>query len=110
MSLEQRNKIVSIGDEETSLGFKLSGISQVFTEEPKQAASLLRTLSEDPEIAILIITEDVAKANRDLINRIQINPYPVIVEVPGKKAKYESAEDRVRALIKMALGIDVEAE
>ena len=110
MSSVQRNKIVSIGDEETSLGFKLSGISQVFTEEPKNAASILRSLSEDPEIAIMIITEEVAKANRALINRIKVNPYPVIVEVPGKKAKYESAEDKVRALIKMALGIDMESE
>ena len=110
MSSEQRNKIVSIGDEETALGFKLSGISQVFTESPQKAAPILRSLSEDPEVAILIITEEVAKANRVLIRRIQMNPYPVIVEVPGKKAKYESAEDKVRALIKMALGIDVETD
>lgn len=108
MSSPQRNKIVSIGDEETSLGFKLSGISEVYTIEPEKASSLLRSLSDNPEIAILIITEEVAKANVDLIKRIQLNPYPVIVEVPGKKAHYESAEDKVRALIKMALGIDIE--
>ena len=108
MSSPVRNKIVSIGDEETSLGFKLSGISQVFTEEPTKAGSLLRTLAEDPTIAILIITEEVAKANDAILHRIKLNPYPVIVEVPGKKAQYEGAEDKVRALIKMALGIDIE--
>jgi V/A-type H+-transporting ATPase subunit F len=108
MSVPQRTKIISIGDEETSLGFKLAGISEVYTEEPEKAASLLRSLAEDPELAILIITEEVAHANKDLIRRITINPYPVIVEVPGKKAQYESAEDKVRALIKMALGIDIE--
>ena len=59
-------------------------------------------------LTILIITEEVAKANKDVIRRIRVNPYPVIVEVPGKKAQYESAEDKVRALIKMALGIDIE--
>ncbi|MCG3215743.1 MAG: V-type ATP synthase subunit F [Candidatus Heimdallarchaeota archaeon] len=108
MSTQQRSKIVSIGDEETSLGFKLAGISEVFTEEPDKSAPLLRTLSEDPELAILIVTEEVAKANKDLIRRMRAEPYPVIIEVPGKKAKYESAEDKVRALIKMALGIDIE--
>ncbi|MHA2357330.1 MAG: V-type ATP synthase subunit F [Candidatus Heimdallarchaeaceae archaeon] len=108
MSTTHRTKIVSIGDEETSMGFKLAGISEVYTEEPDKCAQLLRSLSEDPEIAILIITEEVAKSNRELIKRISINPYPVIVEVPGKKAKYESAEDVVRSLIKMALGIDIE--
>jgi len=108
MSIPQRTKIISIGDEETSLGFKLAGISEVYTEEPEKASSLLRSLAEDPELAILIITEEVAKANKDVLKRITINPYPVIVEVPGKKAQYESAEDKVRALIKMALGIDIE--
>lgn len=108
MSAPQRTKIVSIGDEETSLGFKLAGISEVHTEEPEKASRLLHTLAEDPELAILIITEEVAKANEDMIKRIKINPYPVIVEVPGKKAQYESAEDKVRLLIKMALGIDIE--
>lgn len=108
MSVPQRNKIMSIGDVETSLGFKLAGISEVFTEEPSKAASILRKLADDPELAILIITEEVAKANEDLIRRIKINPYPVIIEVPGKKAKFDSAEDKVRALIKMALGIDIE--
>ena len=108
MSTPQRTKIMSIGDVETSLGFKLAGISQVYTEEPEKAAPILRKLAEDPELAILIITEEVAKANVDLIKRIQVNPYPVIVEVPGKKAKFDSAEDKVRALIKMALGIDIE--
>lgn len=104
----QRTKIISVGDEETSLGFKLAGISEVYTEEPEKAGTILRKVSEDPELAILIITEEVAKANSDLIKRIRMNPYPVIIEVPGKKAQYESAENKVQALIKMALGIDLE--
>lgn len=108
ISVLKRTKIVSIGDEETSLGFKLAGISDVYTEEPDKASHLLRSLAEDPEIAILIITEEVAKANEDVLRRIKINPYPVVVEVPGKKAQYESAEDKVRILIKMALGIDID--
>lgn len=107
-STPQRTKIVSVGDEETSMGFKLAGISEVYTEEPDEAGSLLRSLADDPELAVLIITEEVANANIDFIKRIRLNPYPVIVEVPGKKAKYDSAEDKVRALIKMALGIDIE--
>ncbi len=108
MSTPQRTKIVSVGDEETSLGFKLAGVSKVYSEEPEKASTLLRSLAEDPELAILIVTEEIAKANQDVIRRITVNPYPVIVEVPGKKAQYESAEDKVRALIKMALGIDIE--
>ena len=108
MSSHPKVKIVSIGDEETSLGFKLAGISEAYTEEPEKAAGLLHNIAEDPEVAILIITEEVAKANEDLIERIRIHPYPVIIEVPGKKAKYENAEDRVRVLIKKALGIDID--
>ena len=38
-----------------------------------------------------IITEEVAKANDAILHRIKLNPYPVIVEVPGKKAQYEGA-------------------
>ena len=107
-SRTQRTKIISVGDEETSLGFKLSGISDTFTVEPEKAGAILRRLAEDPELAVLIVTEEVAKANSDLIRRIRFNPYPVIVEVPGKKAKFEAGEDRVKKLVKMALGIDIE--
>ena len=36
MSTPERTKIVSVGDEETSMGFKLAGISEVYTEEPEK--------------------------------------------------------------------------
>ncbi len=108
MSSQQRTKIISVGDEETSLGFSLAGITDSYTVEPDKASSILRKLAEDSELAILIITEEVANTNKDLLTRIKLNPYPVIVEVPGKKAYFEAAEDKIRALIKMALGIDLE--
>ncbi len=103
----ERTKIIAVGDEETSLGFKLAGISESYTVEAEKAASLLRQLAEKRDLAVLIITEEVAKKNASTIERIKRNPYPVIVEVPGKKAKYEHEEDKVRKLIKMALGIDI---
>ncbi|MHA1687050.1 MAG: V-type ATP synthase subunit F [Candidatus Heimdallarchaeaceae archaeon] len=108
MSSTERKKIVSVGDEETSIGFKLAGISKTYTVEPEKAGSILHKLSNDPEIAIIIVTEEIAKKNKDLINKIRINPFPVFVEVPGKLGHFEATEDRVRLLIKMALGIDVE--
>ncbi|MHA1302293.1 MAG: V-type ATP synthase subunit F [Candidatus Heimdallarchaeaceae archaeon] len=104
----QRTKIISVGDEETSLGFKLAGIAESFTVEPENAGSLLRRLAEKPDLAILIVTEEVARQNEDIIRRIKQHTYPVIVEVPGKKAKYEPGEDRIKSLIKMALGIEIE--
>ncbi|UJG42453.1 MAG: V-type ATP synthase subunit F [Candidatus Heimdallarchaeum endolithica] len=104
----ERKKIVSVGDEETSLGFKLAGIAEAYTVEPENAGRILKKLAEQPDLAILIVTEDVAKANTTIIAKIRQQTYPVIVEVPGKKAKYEEEEDRVQELIRMALGIDIE--
>lgn len=108
MSKIQKNKIVSIGDEETSLGFKLAGISAAYTVEASKAAPVLRKISNDPDIAVVIITEEVAAVNASLIKKLKQKPFPVFVEVPGKKARFEKTEDEVRALIKMALGVDIE--
>jgi len=108
MKKQQRTKIVSIGDEETSLGFKLAGISKAYTVEPRKARLYLKKVANDPEVAIVIITEEVAMTNESLINDLKQRQFPVFVEVPGKKAKFSKKGDEVRALIKMALGVDIE--
>lgn len=108
MSATERRKIVSVGDEETSIGFKLAGISKTYTVEAEKAGPLLNKLSNDPEIAIIIITEEIAKKNKEIITKIRMNPFPVFVEVTGKTGKFEETEDRVKVLIKMALGIDID--
>ncbi len=107
-SKQQRYKIISIGDEETSLGFKLSGITNTYTVQPQKAGVILRKVAEDPELAVLIVTEEVVQANADIVARIKLNPFPVIVEVPGRKAKFNNAEDKIRKLVNMALGIDID--
>ncbi|NHJ33442.1 MAG: V-type ATP synthase subunit F [Asgard group archaeon] len=107
-------KIVSLTKVEVSMGLRLGGLKEChIIENPEQAGEKILELSQDPEIGILIVDDDIARLHHDLIDEIRSGKktFPIIVEIRTSDKK-EVAEgiDPLTDLIKRAIGVDISAE
>lgn len=99
-------KIAVFGDRHTVLGFSLAGIEGKVAGE--NAKETLSEFMRNEELGVLIITTGVAENLRTEVEywKRQKN-LPIVVEIPefGKEVK----EDRIRNLIKRAVGMEIKA-
>lgn len=102
-------KIVMIGNRLMSLGFKLGGIASSYEAyDQATAEAALKSVLDDKETGIVIITSGVKKLVKDrkLQEAISSSILPLFVEIPEEKEPVEE-EDTLRILIMRAIGIDI---
>ncbi|MHA2503679.1 MAG: V-type ATP synthase subunit F [Candidatus Kariarchaeaceae archaeon] len=105
----QRNRIATITDSITALGMKLAGMGEVAAvDDEKLATEMISQYANDPTIAVMIVTERLGEANRELLNRISQRPWPVVVEIPGPEGKMERESSTLKELVRQALGIEMD--
>ncbi len=103
-------RIALIGDYDTVIGFKLVGISEAYVvNEPREAEEIIKKLSRNPEIAIIIVTEAIASSIRKFLRQFYEKPKPVIVEIPDKRGPVPTIEF-VRDLIRRTVGVEIVLE
>ncbi len=107
-------KIVSLTKADVSMGLRLGGLKECYIiESPEQAGERILELTQDPEIGILIVEDEIARLHHDLIDdfRSSKKTFPIIVEIRTSDKK-EVAEgiDPLTDLIKRAIGVDISAE
>jgi len=56
------------------------------------------------DVAIILVTPEVAEANSEIIKESLEQLYPIILELPTK----EREKDPLRDLIRTAVGVDIE--
>jgi vacuolar-type H+-ATPase subunit F/Vma7 len=99
-------KIAIIGDDVTTIGFKLGGISDTFGGEDF-SERLSELTGED--FGILFITEKIAERNRETIDNFEKTKKgitPILIEIPDYLGPIER-EDPISKLIKRAIGIEI---
>jgi len=102
-------KIVVVGDEDAVAGLRLAGVTQGrIVKTPSEAERAIREAVSDEEVAVLVLTEDVASMVRPLVQELYLKPRPVVVEVPPRKWAREEREDPIRELLRRAIGVEVE--
>jgi V/A-type H+-transporting ATPase subunit F len=107
-------KIVSLTNADLSMGLRLGGLKECYIiESPEQAAEKILELTQDPNIGILIIDDEIARLHHDLIDEIRSGKktFPIIVEIrtSDRKGVAEGA-DPLTDLIKRAIGVDISAD
>lgn len=109
MSAVDRTKIVAVVDEMTALGLHLAGIQSVAALHDEETGyHEILHFANDETVAVMIITEFYAEQNQDILARIARRPWPVIVEIPGPEGKITREESTLKALVRDALGIEIE--
>ena len=101
------SKICAVTDEQTATGLRLAGLTEVRVATEKLAKKDLQELAADPEVAVIIVTEKIAEANHDVINRITQDAFPIIVEIPDRDGPITRLNDPIRELVLQAVGVDL---
>ena len=94
-----------IGDEDAVLGFGLVGVEGTAVQGAEQAREVIKTVLEQPDIGIVIITERVADLIRPQVDRyIFTRSFPLIVEIPDRQGPLVG-KPGIREMVNQAIGI-----
>lgn len=107
-------KIVSLTNPQVATGLRLGGLKDCHVvENPERAREQLIELSNNKEIGILIVDDNIARLHHKLISEIRSRNgvFPIIVEVRTHiEAEEGEGQDPLKDLIKRAIGVDISAE
>ena len=112
----QHLDIAVIGDEELVNAMRLAGISKHYMikgdhDIRDNVRKALTELIGEPDVGIVIISEDYAQYVEDLASQVRKKKAlaPVIVEVPSKSGtKHPDVREYYRASIRESVGFDLE--
>jgi len=99
-------KIVLMGDSDTVLGFKLSGVHEAYSFEEtsletERAKNKLKELIERGDVGIILMTERLAE-------RVGVPEvtFPIILQIPDKFGSL-FGEDQLKEIVRRAIGVEI---
>lgn len=101
-------KIAIIGGKEVTLGFRLSGITEIFNaDDSLEMEKSIRDILQRDDVGLVMLSSQLARGIKDrkILNTIDSSMLPVFIEIPGYKE--EKVPDTLRKLIIRAIGIDI---
>jgi V/A-type H+/Na+-transporting ATPase subunit F len=97
-------KVVAVGGKAFVTGFVLSGVNGEYASSPDEALAKIQKLVSDPEVGLIMVSDDIARPLRDQLTSIRTKKaVPLIYEVPGPGSKAEKVE--YRAMLRSILGV-----
>ncbi len=97
-------KVVAVGGKAFVTGFVLSGVSGEYVSNPAAALEKIESLSTDPSVGLIMVSDEVAKPISDQLTTMRSKKaIPLIYEVPGPGSKKEKVE--YRAMLRAILGV-----
>lgn len=99
-----RGRIVVLGDRYTVNAFGLIGVDGIIVENAEDAEKHLKTLSKSGDVALILVTKDIADLVQDTIERISMTSrIPVISIIPSRWSDVKPID--AASLLKKALGV-----
>lgn len=94
-------------DKNTLTGLRLAGIEGKFAKSKHDVEACIEELSSDPEVAVLVITENCAALAADSVKKLKLSSTnPLLVVIPDSQGISEEA-NAITALIREAIGIKI---
>lgn len=92
---------------DTQMGMRLAGIEGVVVHTSEEVTETLKYLSDDKEIAVILVTEKLVNLCKDVIYSYKLNlRQPLIVEIPDRHATSNVAET-ISSYIEAAIGLKI---
>ena len=90
---------------DTLVGLRLAGIEGVVVREDGEIRAAVEKAAHDPEIGVLLITEDLSARCADLIAPLKLTAHtPLVVEIPDRHSAGRSP-DSITRYIREAIGV-----
>ena len=100
-----QGKAAIIGRGDGVLAFKAGGVDAYPADDAVKAREILRRVAKSYNVVFL--TDDLAEDLKDLIERMNESPYPVVVPVPSVSGASDYAKARMKEQMERALGVDI---
>lgn len=100
-------KAFVIGSENCVLGFGLAGLEGVTVRGAAEVHAELDRRMADPELALVLISADVAAWARERVDALKVNSLqPLLVEIPGEHTG--TSYPPLREFVQRAVGVHLE--
>lgn len=100
-------KIGVMGDRDSIYGFAAVGLTPFFTDGDENPGSILKSLVESNEYAVIYITEKVAKDIEKEISFYSKRELPSIILIPGINGNTGNGIKSVKESVEKAVGSDI---
>lgn len=101
-------KVGAMGDADSVCGFSAVGLNVFPTEDPAEAAKILRNIAD--EYAVIFITEKLAGEIAGEIDKYRGRTVPAIIPIPGITGNTGIGMRNVSASVEQAVGSDILAD
>jgi V/A-type H+-transporting ATPase subunit F len=92
---------------DTQVGMRLAGIEGIVIHEEDQVRQALREAYNTPDIAVVLITENLLRLCPDLVYDLKLNrSCPLIVEIPDRHGNGRT-RDAITNYVRDSIGIKI---
>ncbi len=92
---------------DTMVGMRLAGIGGDLVHEEPEVQAALRKAVDDPEVAVILMTEQLVKLCPDLVYDLKLNRRrPLIVEIPDRHGGGRT-KDAISRYVRESIGLRI---
>ena len=101
------SKAIAVGEKHLILGFKGVGFEIVPIDDSSKLMHELNTLSRDPEVALVLITESMARDDPNAIAEFRGRSPAILSIIPTHEGSKHFSFQEMRKSVERSLGIDL---
>ena len=98
--------IAVVGDWESVMGFRALGLTTCPASTPENAREEIKRLAKE-DYAVIYLTETLAKAMPDVLEKYKDELRPAIILIPGREGSLGIGRDNIQRAIERAVGADI---
>ena len=96
-------KIVTVGSRVFVTSSQLAGIQGIITETPEQALDKIKKLTDDSEVGLVLVSEDISNPINDQLTKLRAEKSTLVFSLPSPGS--EKVEIDYRKMLKKILGV-----
>lgn len=103
--------LTAVADDRTCTWLKMAGVKETYPiSEPSAAYEPIKALMKRIDVAIIIITPEIARSNTRLVQEAlgKKDVFPIVLELPI--GEDEESGNELQSLISSALGVEFKLE
>jgi len=100
-------KGVALGQKHHILGFKGVGFEIVAVEDSAGLERELVLLARDPEVALVLLTEDMAVEAPEAVENFRVRSSAILTIIPTHEGSRHVSFQEIRKSVERSLGVDI---
>lgn len=100
-------RIVAVGERDSIIGFKGVGVEILPVRSGSELEPILKRVTADPTVALILMTEPVAEPCLDLISQYREKTDAVLLIIPSHQGSRQISFQEMKRLIERAVGVNI---